>query len=120
MKHFVKKEFTQLLMDKNKVVDNLPKYMAIIQPLVQLSAYLYYLQRDKHVHLIHKIHALFCDKTNDVNFRQGIHKLVLSILAAMMTQSDQVLRMYPVLTGLGKRFLSGRCGNRNSTCVILN
>ena len=104
MKQFVKKEFTQLLMDKNKVVNNLPKYMAIIQPLVQLSAYLYYLQRDKHVHLIHKIHALFCDKTNDVNFRQGIHKLVLSILAAMMTQSDQVLRMYPVLTGLGKKY----------------
>ena len=76
--------------------------MAVIQPLVQIIAFLYYLEKDRQVHLIHKIHALFCDKVRDVNFQEGIHKLILSIIAALMTQSEQAIRMYPVLTGLGK------------------
>ena len=80
-----------------------------IKPLVQLSAFLYQLVNgqklgkfDRHVYMIHKIHALFCDKIKDASFEEGIHKLILSILAALMTQSEQAIRMYPVLTGLGK------------------
>ena len=101
MQKFVQNEFVPLLKDEKKVIDSFPKYMAVIKPLVQLSAYLYYGVKDRHVHLIHKIHALFCDKCEDISFQEGIHRLIFSILAALMTQSDQAIRMYPVLTGLG-------------------
>lgn len=98
-----------MLFDKNEVMAELPKYLEGIKPLVQLSAFLYQLVNgekmgkfDRHVYMIQKIHALFCDKIKDLAFQEGIHKLILSILAALMTQSDQAVRMYPMLTGLGK------------------
>ena len=97
-----------MLKGKSKVADSFPKYQATIQPLVQLSAFLYYLGKDRHVHLIHKIHALFIDKSNDEKFIEGIHKLLLSILAALMTQADQAIRMYPVLTGLGRLMMKNQ------------
>ena len=103
MLEFIRNEFVPTLKDKNKVVDSIPKYKASIQPLVQLFAFLYYIQKDRHVHLTNKMHSLFCNKLTDKSFQDGIHKLILSILAALMTQSDQAIRMYPVLTGLGKR-----------------
>ena len=102
MREFIRNEFVPTLKDKNKVVDSIPKYKASIQPLVQLFAFLYYIQKDRHVHLTNKMHSLFCNKLMDKSFQDGIHKLILSILAALMTQSDQAIRMYPVLTGLGK------------------
>ena len=102
MKQFILSEFVPILKGKKKIMDSLPKYMAVIQPLVQIIAFLYYLEKDRHVHMIHKIHALFCEKVKDDNFQEGIHKLVISVIAALMTQSDQAIRMYPVLTGLGK------------------
>ena len=98
----VQEKFVPMLKGKNGVVDSFPRYKATIQPLVQLFAFLYYLGKDRHVHLVNKIHSLFIDKSNDEKFTEGIHKLLLSILAALMTQSDQAIRMYPVLTGLGK------------------
>ena len=52
--------------------------------------------------MIHKIHSVLCDKLVDQQFKVGVHKFIVSILAALMTQADQVLKMFPVLTGLGK------------------
>ena len=106
MQEFVQTYFVPVLKDKNKVVDSLPKYQAAVQPLVQIFAFLYYLKKDRQVHLTHKIHALFIEKLNDKSFQQGIHKLILSILAALMTQSEQAIRMYPILAGLGKQLNS--------------
>ena len=102
MVEFVQNQFVPLLKGKNGTLDSMPKYMASIKPLVQITAFLYYINKDRHVHIIHKMHALFCEKRMDQNFQEGIHKLILSILAALMTQSDQAIRMYPVLSGLGK------------------
>ena len=95
-------KFAPMLVDSNGVVNSMPRYMSSIQPLIQMSAFLYHLKKDRHVHIIHKIHSLFCDKLADKPFNNGIHKTIVSILAALMTQSDQVIRMFPVLTGLGK------------------
>ena len=102
MHEFVQNDFVPILKDEKKIVDSLPKYQAAVQPLVQIFAFLYYLQKDRQVHLTHKIHALFIEKLNDKSFQQGIHKLIMSILAALMTQSEQAIRMYPILAGLGK------------------
>lgn len=102
MRKFVQNKFAPLLVDPEGVLQSLPKYMASIQPLIQLSAFLYHLKKDRHVHIIHKIHSLFCDKLEDQPFKTGIHKTMVSILAALMTQPDQVIRLFPVLTGLGK------------------
>lgn len=102
MKQFVQNEFAPMLIDPDGVLNSMPKYMSSVQPLIQLSAFLYYLEKDRHVHLIHKIHSLFCDKLVDQPFKNGIHKLIVSILAALMTQSEQAIRLFPVLTGLGK------------------
>ena len=104
MLNLVQNDFVPLLKDKHKVVDSIPRYQAAIQPLVQMFAFLYYIEKDRQVHLAHKIHALFIEKLNDKSFQRGIHKLILSILAALMTQSDQAIRMYPILSGLGKFF----------------
>lgn len=95
-------EFAPMLVDMDGTMSSMPTYMASIQPLIQMSAFLYHVKKDRHVHLIHKMHALFCDKMVDVSFKNGVHKLLVSILAAMMTQADHVIRMFPVLTGLGK------------------
>lgn len=102
MLDFVQNDFALLLKDEGRLIDDFPNYRQIIKPVVQISAFLYYLQKDRHVHLIHKMHALFCDKVVDVNFKEGIHKLIVSILAALMTQSEQAIRMYPVLMALGE------------------
>lgn len=102
MKTFVQTEFAPMLVDVNQAILSMPKYMSSIQPLVQLSAFLYHLKKDRHVHMIHKIHSVLCDKLVDQQFKVGVHKFIVSILAALMTQADQVLKMFPVLTGLGK------------------
>ena len=102
MQEFVQNDFALMLKDEGGLIDGFPSYKEIIQPIVQLSAFLYYLQKDRHVHLIHKMHALFCDKVVDITFKEGIHKLIISILAALMTQSDQAIRMYPILMALGE------------------
>lgn len=102
MKEFVQVEFAPMLVDKDQVIKSLPKYMSSIQPLIQMSAFLYHLKKDRHVHQIHKIHDLFCDKLEDLEFKKGVHKWIVSIIAALLTQADQVLKMFPVLTGLGK------------------
>ena len=96
-------EFAPMLKDADGVLNSMPKYMSSIQPLIQMSAFLYHLKKDRHVHIIHKIHALFCDKVIDQQFKIGVHKLIVSILAALITQADQVIRLFPVLTGLGKK-----------------
>lgn len=102
MKLFVQKQFAPLLKDANGVMRSLSKYMDCVQPLIQLFAFLYHLRKDRHVHLIHKIHELLSDKVVNRDFKDGVHKLMVSILAALLTQSDQVIKMFPVLTGLGK------------------
>ena len=102
MDRFVQNDFVPMIKGKDKVLESFPKYMASIKPLVQMFAFLYYIQKDRHVHLTNKIHAVFCDKLKDSTFQEGMHKMILSILAALMTQSEQAIRMYPVLMGLGK------------------
>ena len=102
MKEFVQVEFAPMFLDNDQAMNSLPKYMSSIQPLIQLSAFLYYIKKDRHVHHIHKIHALFCDKLEDIEFKKGVHKWIVSIIAALLTQADQVLKMFPVLTGLGE------------------
>ena len=102
MLDFVQNDFALMLKDEGRLIDGFPDYRQIIKPVVQISAFLYYLQKDRHVHLIHKMHALFCDKVVVGNFKEGIHKLIVSILAALMTQSEQAIRMYPVLMALGE------------------
>lgn len=101
MKEFVQNDFAPMLTDMNGALNSMPKYLSSIQPLIQISAFLYHLKKDRHVHVIHKIHALLCDKLVDQQFKLEVHKLIVSILAALMTQEDQVIRMFPVLTGLG-------------------
>ena len=102
MKDFVQTQFVPLLKDAEGAMDDLPGYMDGIQPLVQISSLLYHLRKDRHVFVIQQMHSMFCDKLNDVSFSEGIHKLIMSVIAALMTQSDQALRMYPILSGLGK------------------
>ena len=103
MEVFVQNEFAPMLKDSNNGVNSMPKYMSSVQPLIQMSAFLYHIKKDRHVHIIHKMHSLFCDKLDDKQFITGVHKFIVSILAALMTQADQVIKMFPVLTGLGKR-----------------
>lgn len=103
MIQFVQKEFVPMLKGEDSVLDSFPRYMASIKPLVQMSAFFYYIQKDRHVHLTNKIHAVFCDRLKDTAFQEGMHKMIWSILAAVMTQSDQAIRMYPVIMGLGKQ-----------------
>lgn len=102
MKDFIQKEFVPLLVDTDGALNSMPKYMSSIQPLIQMSAFLYHLKKDRHVHLINKIHGLFCDQLTDQKFKTGVHKLIVSILAALMTQAEQGIKMFPVLTGLGE------------------
>ena len=102
MRKFVQNDFAPLLMDDDGVMKSMPKYLSSIQPLIQMSAFLYHLKKDRHVHVIHKIHSVLCDKLVEQQFKQGVHKTIVSIIAALMTQEDQVIRMFPVLTGMGK------------------
>ena len=104
MKEFVQMQFVPLIKDAENAIDNLPDYMDGIQPLVQMSSLLYHLRKDRHVFVIQEMHSMFCDKLKDTSFSEGIHKLIMSVIAALMTQSDQALRMYPILSGLGKLF----------------
>ena len=104
MQEFVQKDFAPMVVDPDGAMRSMPKYMASIQPLIQMSAFLYHLKKDRHVHMIHKMHELLCDKMSDRAFKNGVHKLFVSILAALMTQEDLALRMFPILSGLGKTF----------------
>ena len=107
MNKFVREVFTPLLTDKDDWIGSLPRYKDCIQPLVQLFGFLYSIKKDRHVEIIRKIHGLFVRTLEDEDFTEGIHKLVLSIIAALMTQPEHALRMYPVLSSLGK-FLKKR------------
>ena len=106
MIEFVQKQFVPLIKDTEGAMDSLPGYMDGIQPLVQMSSLLYHLRKDRHVYVIQEMHSMFCDKLNDTSFNEGIHKLIMSVIAALMTQSEQALRMYPILSGLGKCLLT--------------
>ena len=102
MKTFVNSKFRPLLADSNNLMSKFPDYKDGVQPFVQLFAFLYGRQKDRQVEAIRTLHSLFWAKLNEETFSTGIHNMVMCVLAALMTQSDQALRMYPVLTTLGK------------------
>ena len=102
MQKFIDEKFRPLLTDKLNVLDRLPKYKEGIQPLVQMIAFLYTNKKDHQVEALRQIHGLLVGKLDDENFQIGTHRLIMSVLAALMTQSDQALLMYPILSALGK------------------
>ena len=102
MKKFVNEKFRPLITDKANLLGKFPTYKDGIQPLVQLISYLFHIRKDVHAEELRHMHGLLITKLEDDNFQQGTHRLILSVIAALMTQSDQALRMYPILSALGK------------------
>ena len=46
MLDFVQNDFALMLKDEGRLIDGFPDYRQIIKPVVQISAFLYYLQKD--------------------------------------------------------------------------